>query len=177
MVVCPDLVIMCGLAALAAMYLESALSPCHQPSPSWHHLMPTVQTLITGAQLPRMSCADILFHILQARTLRCISNRNLWWAAWSCTVHCIRIKPDIALVCNPGILVELSSMILCQWMSQNSWLTHLTEFSPTIWQIITDLWFMDLLHQPVSGHDILSSETPRNQTETWIKGHLLVWVL
>ena len=42
--------------------------------------------------------------------------------------------------------------ILCQWMSQNSWLTHLTEFSPTIWQIITDLWFMDLLHQPVSGH-------------------------
>ena len=137
-----------------------------------------VRSLITGAQLPRMSCwscADILFHILQARTLRCISNRNLWWGAWSCTGHCIRIKPDIALLCNPDILVELSSMILCQWMSQNSWLTHLTEFSPTIWQIITDLWILShwFAAAPTSIRTwYYPPETTRNENETWLKVHL-----
>ena len=51
---CPDLVIM---AALAAMYLESALSPCHRPSPIWHHELMAAERVQSGH---RTSSWDVL---------------------------------------------------------------------------------------------------------------------
>ena len=55
---CPDLVIM---AALAAMYLESALSPCHHPSPIWHHQCSADSGHWTSAPSPGCPCPVPIF--------------------------------------------------------------------------------------------------------------------
>lgn len=130
-------------------------------SPPVTHLASSVQCRLWSldlSSLPGMSvsCSDILFHILQAQTLRCISNRNLGRGAWSGHApHLHLIKPDIPVLCF-CILVNILPLVISPWV--------------IFWQLIINDW----LRNPLCEYqDMILTFKLAEIHKTRIKSHLL----